>query len=358
MTAVAQTPPRHVVSRAVAAAQSKVAEVSGASLWSLSPGETSEALVELGRLGAMVAELELRVAEHAHGLQVGEGRGATSTASWWAHATRQVRPVAHRKMRLALALGRYERLRAALAGGAVLLEQAYVIAEALEALPGDLPVETRGEAEAGLVRFAGRARRAGAADPGPADPRRGGPGGRGGGRGGAPGRGGARRGGADAVHDGRGRSRGACGAGSRCRSRWARCCARRCWRWRRPATSPRPTAPWGSGVRPRSDGRGVRAVRRAVPRRAVAGGGWGGRHGGGDDGAGDVAGWSGGGVVGHRGADQCRHGAALGVRGGDHPGGPGWGLAGAGPGPAAAFPHRGPADRVGPRGGRLHRAGL
>jgi hypothetical protein len=155
MTAVASTPPRHVVSRAVAAAQSKMAEVSEASLWLSSPGETGEALVELGRLGAMVAELELRVAEHAHGLQIGEGRGATSTASWWAHATRQVRPVAHRKMRLALALGRYERLRAALAGGAVLLEQAYVIAEALEALPGDLPPATRAEAEAGLVRFAG-----------------------------------------------------------------------------------------------------------------------------------------------------------------------------------------------------------
>ena len=155
MTAAAHTPPRHVVSRAVAGAQSQVLSVAEASLWSLSPQESGEALAELGRLGAMVAELELRVAEHAHGLQVGEGRGATSTASWWAHATRQSRPVAHRKMRLALAWGRSAGLRGGWGAGVVRLAPAPVIAVALEALPADLSPATRAAAAAGLVRYAG-----------------------------------------------------------------------------------------------------------------------------------------------------------------------------------------------------------
>jgi hypothetical protein len=68
-----------VVSATVATLRSRVESVSEASLWSMSPEETAATLVELGRLSAQVAELELRVAEHAHGLALGEGRGATST---------------------------------------------------------------------------------------------------------------------------------------------------------------------------------------------------------------------------------------------------------------------------------------
>ena len=126
MTAMADTPPRHVVSATVAALRSRVESVGEASLWSMSSAETAATLVELGRLAAQVAELELRVAEHAHGLALGEGRGATSTGSWWAHETRATRAEAHRKMRLALVLDRYQRLRDGLAGGDVLVEQAHV----------------------------------------------------------------------------------------------------------------------------------------------------------------------------------------------------------------------------------------
>ncbi len=154
MTAMADTAPRHVVSATVAALRSRVESVGEASLWSMSSAETAATLVELGRLAAQVAELELRVAEHAHGLALGEGRGATSTGAWWAHETRATQAEAHRKMRLALLLDRYQRLRDGLAGGDVLVEQAHVIAAALEALPADLEPETRQSAEIALVHFA------------------------------------------------------------------------------------------------------------------------------------------------------------------------------------------------------------
>ncbi len=48
------------------------------------------------RLGARVAELEARLAEHARTIEIQYADGATSTANWWAHATRQTRAGAHR----------------------------------------------------------------------------------------------------------------------------------------------------------------------------------------------------------------------------------------------------------------------
>lgn len=107
-------------------------------------------LAELTRLAARVAELELRVARHADTVDAGASEGATSTANFSAHRTRQTRTETHRKMRLSAALEARPVLRGALSTGAVRLDQARVIAAAVEAVP----VEHADRAEGLLIRFA------------------------------------------------------------------------------------------------------------------------------------------------------------------------------------------------------------
>ncbi len=120
-----------------------------APVWSMTAAETRDALVELTRL-------EARLAHHAQTVEVEAESGATSTASWWAHATRQTRVAAHRKARLAAALGTgvFEPVRVALAEGRVLVDQASVITAAVQALPADLDPSLREEAVATLVGHA------------------------------------------------------------------------------------------------------------------------------------------------------------------------------------------------------------
>ncbi len=74
-------------------------------------------LVELTRLKAQVGELKARVAAHADDLQVGEDVGATSTACWLAHQTKQTRPDAHRAVKLGHDLEAHPMTRDALAIG-------------------------------------------------------------------------------------------------------------------------------------------------------------------------------------------------------------------------------------------------
>ena len=154
MTAMAHTPSRHLVSRVVASLAEQVASVKEASLWSMSAAETEQTLVALTRLTAQVAELELRVAEHAGSVGVGDAQGATSTAAWWAHATRQTRLEAHRKMRLALGLEHFPVVRDALAAGDLTVEQATVIVRVLDELNPDLDCEVQAQAQARLVVLA------------------------------------------------------------------------------------------------------------------------------------------------------------------------------------------------------------
>src|SRR3954454_900989 len=110
MTAMAT--PRHRVSAAVARMREAADAVTDASVWSMDPNETKATLVEVTRLEAQVAELKARVLAHAVDLKVGEDEGATSTATWWAHTTRQVRPAATRRRRPAPPAPRPHRPRA------------------------------------------------------------------------------------------------------------------------------------------------------------------------------------------------------------------------------------------------------
>ncbi len=116
----------------------------------MSADESAATLAELTRLVARAQELELRVAEHAKTAGVGESSGATSTANYWAHTTHQTRTEAHRKMKLAEALATRPALRAALAAGDVLVDQARVIAAAVDAVPGQFA----DRAEQMLIGFA------------------------------------------------------------------------------------------------------------------------------------------------------------------------------------------------------------
>ena len=149
MAANTQSDPHHAVSRALAVIAEQLDEVADSPMWSMDPEETAATLLTATRVAARVAELELRVADHAASVQVGEDAGATSTANWWAHQTNQTRPEAHKQIKLAQALASgHEPVRAALAAGDLVLEQARVIVHAVEQLPADL--------EQGLVEQAER----------------------------------------------------------------------------------------------------------------------------------------------------------------------------------------------------------
>ncbi|MEP9361570.1 DUF222 domain-containing protein [Nocardioides sp. CN2-186] len=144
----------HRVASATAQMRAVADSVVDASVWSMSALEAGATLVELTRLKAQVAELEARVAAHADDLGVGEEVGATSTANWWAHQTRQARPATHGTVRLGHDLGVHTITRDAMASGDVMAEQARVIVRAVDALPDDLPTDLVAQAEAFLVERA------------------------------------------------------------------------------------------------------------------------------------------------------------------------------------------------------------
>ncbi|MDN4160937.1 HNH endonuclease signature motif containing protein [Nocardioides abyssi] len=104
----------------------------------MSDTEVSEALVEATRLRARVEALELRLAAEADRRAVGDKVGATDTASWWGHETRQGRPAAKRRMRLAEALDRHAPTAAALTEGAISVDHARVITDCVDKFPDDL----------------------------------------------------------------------------------------------------------------------------------------------------------------------------------------------------------------------------
>ncbi|GAA1146968.1 HNH endonuclease signature motif containing protein [Nocardioides aquiterrae] len=133
--------PRHRISVAVAHAHAELDTVTDASVWSMTPEETRTTLVEITRLKARAAELEARVAEHAD----------DQTLDTWAHQTRQLRPAVLRTTRLGRALVTRSQVRAALAAGDLVVEQAQVIVDALDQLPADLDPGLVDKAERHLV---------------------------------------------------------------------------------------------------------------------------------------------------------------------------------------------------------------
>ncbi|MFC6045880.1 HNH endonuclease signature motif containing protein [Nocardioides hankookensis] len=147
----AQATPRHQVSVATARMRDIAADLGSASVWSMDPVETASTLVELTRLEAQITELKARVAMHADEIEVGDTAGATSTANWLAHETKQTRPAAHRVVRFGYQLDTHPQVRTALAAGDLLADQAGVIIDAVTKLPDDLDPDLITHAEAHLV---------------------------------------------------------------------------------------------------------------------------------------------------------------------------------------------------------------
>ena len=123
----------HVIARFSGAALRAFERVATAPAWSMSPAEQRTTLLELDRLTSALAELRLRLLAAADKGDVGAECGASSTAGWVAHATRQVRPSVSSDVRLAKALDeRFELTRAAMASGRVNPDQARVIVHAAD----------------------------------------------------------------------------------------------------------------------------------------------------------------------------------------------------------------------------------
>ena len=144
---------RHPVTTVVAGVRGELREAARTPVWSMGPGEAGAALIEVTRLAAQVEQLQLRLLAHAERVQVGAHVGATSAANWLAHETRTTRPVVHRRARLAARLeAAHSDVDDALAEGDLVLDQAEVIVEAVDALPTDLvDTDTIQRAEAFLL---------------------------------------------------------------------------------------------------------------------------------------------------------------------------------------------------------------
>ncbi|MDP2772332.1 MAG: DUF222 domain-containing protein [Nocardioides sp.] len=141
----------HPIAAALSAIEAELDAVQHAPAWSLSDEETRQAVVRATRLAARLAALELKVAAQADRARVGDASGATSAGVWWANQTRMVQRDAHRKIRLAKALERHEAVGEALAAGDLLVEQAQVITDAVDALPDSVQPEVRTQARDHLV---------------------------------------------------------------------------------------------------------------------------------------------------------------------------------------------------------------
>ena len=141
----------HPILAALSAIDAEIDSVEHAPAWSLSDDETRQAMVRATRLAARVAALELKVAAHADRNQVGASSGATSAGVWWANHTRMTQREAARKMKLAQALETHDPVGDALAAGDVLVDQAQVITEAIDALPDTVQPEVRSQARDHLL---------------------------------------------------------------------------------------------------------------------------------------------------------------------------------------------------------------
>ena len=146
----------HPIRSAITRIDEVLKEVRDVPAWSMAPAETREVLVEITFLEAQLAELRARATAHGQTIEVEAESGATSTANWLAHHTKQTRAGAHRAATFATALSTelHEPVREALADGRLLVDQAEVIIKAIDALPDDLDPEIVKDAQSTLLDYA------------------------------------------------------------------------------------------------------------------------------------------------------------------------------------------------------------
>jgi hypothetical protein len=150
--------PAHPILRLARAIDDGLDRLGDPTAWSMSESEQRESLLVLDRLGSRLAALEMRVLAEAGRQEVGAAEGATSTAAWLAHQTRQTRARCAATARLAAELDEsFASTRAALSTGRINPDQASVIVKAVTALTReheDLPVGIEARAEAHLLDLA------------------------------------------------------------------------------------------------------------------------------------------------------------------------------------------------------------
>ncbi len=127
-------------------------------VWSMTPTEQRDSLIELTRAEAQLAALRLRVLAEADRSGATQDRGACSAADYVAVETRQTRIAARSDLKLARALDTHRVLDAAMSEGRVNTAQARAIVNALDRLPAAGPFAVTGkqhaEAETHLVALA------------------------------------------------------------------------------------------------------------------------------------------------------------------------------------------------------------
>jgi len=134
LTNVSSMTTTHVVTRTVHHLHRVMGEVTDAPVYALDAAATREALVELSRHQAQVAELEARLLTHAHTVQAHEADQSKDVKQWWANATGHRHTTGAGRVKLAEGLAAYPDLAAAMAAGDVVAEQARVIINAVNAL--------------------------------------------------------------------------------------------------------------------------------------------------------------------------------------------------------------------------------
>jgi len=132
----------------------ELTSVAQAPSWSMSAAEAGDALVLLTEARSQLDSVLMEVLRHAETVGTGSESGATSATNWWAHTTRTTRAEAHRFSRLAAALEDHDTVATALAAGEVRTDQARVVVDAVDALPGDVESWVPAAAESFLLEQA------------------------------------------------------------------------------------------------------------------------------------------------------------------------------------------------------------
>jgi hypothetical protein len=146
---------RHPVHEFAARLGGRLDQLAHTPVWSMSPAEQRETLVDLARAEAQLAALRLRVLAEADRSGATDTEAAASAADWVAGETKQTRTTARADLKLARGLEQHQLVADALAAGRANPSQARTIVEAVDLLPTSgefaVSVEQRVRAEAHLV---------------------------------------------------------------------------------------------------------------------------------------------------------------------------------------------------------------
>ncbi|HZN16863.1 MAG TPA: DUF222 domain-containing protein [Micromonosporaceae bacterium] len=148
-----------------------VDEYAATAVWALPDDELVDALGELHVLQQRLAAVNLALVREVDGRGLAVAQGASSTAVWLRGRMRMSIGVARRLVELAAAVDAGPAVvRDGLAAGALSLEQAQVVTQAVAALPAEVGPRGGGQGRSHVGRLRPGLRAGGAAPAGRADP--------------------------------------------------------------------------------------------------------------------------------------------------------------------------------------------